>query len=243
MNPVSWYRGAADMISGTPESEAAAAAERREVSGGFPNVNDVPERPKILSPAERQNIADSLIADRANAKYTEEKLSREGTPTRPLPPRVGTPDQAEPPAAGAEGAAPSQEAGVSVKAAEPPVAAAPRAKVEPPVAVPAPPAAPVARLHFAGAGAELTSEDIAALQDIARQQKSNGGTVRVSGYAGGVSTRADEVGRMVEEADLSIRRTDVVVRELVRLGVPPARIAVTAAETAPASGLTEVVLE
>lgn len=256
VNPVSWYRDVADLMSGTPESEAAAAAEQREVSGGFPNVNDVPTRPKILSPAERKNIADGLIADRANAKYTQESISREGTPTRPMAPR-----SAEPSAAGL--AAPVQGTSMSLSVANPQAAAAaPRAAAESPVTAappapvaqaPLPPIAPptaeapepnaAARLHFADRGAALTSADIEALRDVARQQISGGGTVRVIGYAGGVSTRADEAGRMVEELDLAIRRTDAVVRELVRLGVPPARISATTAESAPASGLTEIFLE
>lgn len=57
------------------------------------------ERPTPPSATERQQLADSLVADNANAQYTEAEQKRMGDTTRPL-----TPENAETPAAPAAAA-------------------------------------------------------------------------------------------------------------------------------------------
>ncbi len=159
MNPVEWYRGAADWVAGTPESEAAAEAEAREVGGAFPSVNEVPERPRVLSPAERADIMEGLAADRDNARYTEQKVNRRGTPTRPLAPRPPAAEGVAPTAAPAPTPAPisaPQRAPAPATAAATPAPITPATAVAPtpapatavaPTPAPAPAAAPaVARI-------------------------------------------------------------------------------------------------
>lgn len=121
-----------DDAEATPASEEAASGE----DGEYPDLADVPEGAEATKAAEkapeaqagREQLASGLVADRAQAKYTDEEL-RGGkvaalSPPRPQPP---APPRSEEPAAPA--------------APEPVVPQAPAAQVSPPA--PAPVRAPV----------------------------------------------------------------------------------------------------
>lgn len=117
---------------------SSTAADVSEQDAPFPNLGSVPgEPPVVTSPEARREIMEGLIADRANAEYTLERLTAEdAAPTRraePLPEifSVG-------PAAGVSGApavaarpAPTPEPSVTpapaVASEESDAAAAPRA--------------------------------------------------------------------------------------------------------------------
>lgn len=91
-NPMEWYRGATEMVTGRVSSkEARAEAARKVDERDYPDNRIVPERPKVLSPEERKDIANGLVADRTNARYTQDRINRDGTPTRPLAPKPGEP--------------------------------------------------------------------------------------------------------------------------------------------------------
>ncbi len=82
VNPVEWYKGARDWVSGDNTNEEAkkAAAEAPEIPGQdrpFPKVSSVPEAPRKSSEEERNEAAESLIADRENARYTDEIIRRQ----------------------------------------------------------------------------------------------------------------------------------------------------------------------
>jgi len=87
VNPVSWYRGASDWITGEPS--AAQTTARPAVAGEFPSLSTVPQRPEALSPEDRRDITQGLKSDRANARYSDEAIRLEGTPTRSLQPAHG----------------------------------------------------------------------------------------------------------------------------------------------------------
>ena len=63
LNPVSWWHGL----------QGGAIAEQRPAPPGsndpYPNLASVPDRPTPTDPKFRQQIADSLIADRSNARH------------------------------------------------------------------------------------------------------------------------------------------------------------------------------
>lgn len=74
----------------TPASESTSDAE------GFPELADVPgKRPTASSKAGQQEIADSLAADRAAAKHTDEVLRGGTEPPAPAP-QVTTPTPVKP---------------------------------------------------------------------------------------------------------------------------------------------------
>jgi len=106
----------------TPDTQNLAAGEASD----YPNLATVPPPPeRALTEAEREKLTQSLIADRTNAKYSDEKL-RAGFPAvsapAPPPPPPPVPEatnegQAKP-AAGASPAAPSPAVAPSPAPAE-----------------------------------------------------------------------------------------------------------------------------
>lgn len=82
LNPVVWAEAVDDLVTGEdgdpdPEFQERVDAERaRPVPGAdepFPNLDTVPDRaPDITSYEERRAIADSLIADRTNSRYSDQ---------------------------------------------------------------------------------------------------------------------------------------------------------------------------
>jgi outer membrane protein OmpA-like peptidoglycan-associated protein len=113
-NPIETYRhwtgiSANDPNSATtPNTKNLAAGEARS----YPNLATVPPPPtQALTTAELDKLTQSLIADRANAKYTSEHLQAqpEGAAAPPPPPLLPppTPGAAQP---GAPGAAPPSTA-------------------------------------------------------------------------------------------------------------------------------------
>ena len=69
LNPVEWYRGVERAVGGDDTGVVGADSP-------YPNVGDVPGRPAVASAERRRQIADSLAADRENAKYTDEVVRR-----------------------------------------------------------------------------------------------------------------------------------------------------------------------
>ena len=95
-NPVEWYRGAKDAVVGSDKDESASGTESGKTtkSGArtgtasseksapgkdkaFPNLASVPERPQGPTEEEKDRMAKSLAADRANARYSDETIRRQ----------------------------------------------------------------------------------------------------------------------------------------------------------------------
>jgi flagellar motor protein MotB len=84
INPVEWYKGARDAISGsdTEKEESNATSPRRarvtKSNDGFAKLSSVPARPKVLSGEERKIISGGLIGDHdATRKYSSENFERQ----------------------------------------------------------------------------------------------------------------------------------------------------------------------
>ncbi|MGE5547259.1 MAG: hypothetical protein ACM33T_10200 [Solirubrobacterales bacterium] len=125
INPVEWYKGASDLVSGRERPETAGAPR-----GEFPDVNkDAGKEP-----------ARALVADRGNAKYAE-PVRREVAPTKPLVKRPTPPAETQVAAAtkpAAPVAAPTPAAPTPVIPAAPAVAKADLPPTPAPVAASAP---------------------------------------------------------------------------------------------------------
>jgi flagellar motor protein MotB len=84
-NPAVWYQSTTDMVGewfadDRAEIEPAGASKK---SGDFPNLSSVPEKPTPHSTSqERKKLTNELLADRANAKYSNPS-STGGTKTVP----------------------------------------------------------------------------------------------------------------------------------------------------------------
>jgi outer membrane protein OmpA-like peptidoglycan-associated protein len=112
----------------TPNSQNLAAGEAAD----YPNLATVPAPPaRAMTAADREKLTQSLIADRANARYSDELLRAGSSVAAPPPPPASTDGSAT-----AEPAAPPAPAPVAV--ARP---AAPLSAARPPPAATAPAAA------------------------------------------------------------------------------------------------------
>ncbi|HEV2549906.1 MAG TPA: OmpA family protein [Stellaceae bacterium] len=110
LNPIEWYRDATGASSHDDETGSARNTQNLEAGGKqpYPNLGSVPKPPDTaLSAAEREKLQKGLVADRANARYSDEEL-RQG---RTVPPLPGEPAATATTAAAASGAAADAPAG------------------------------------------------------------------------------------------------------------------------------------
>jgi len=70
-NPVSWYEDTTDYLFGSDETAATPSGEDE----AFPNLSDVPDRPEGTPEETRRELREGLIADRDNARYTDETVA------------------------------------------------------------------------------------------------------------------------------------------------------------------------
>ncbi|MEE2997249.1 MAG: OmpA family protein [Pseudomonadota bacterium] len=95
-NPVQWYEGVAEAISGENPTESSSLGDAKipQTAPGankeFPNLSTVPKNPSKLSDKGRKRLARKLVADRENAKYSEEKIQRQSKASIPPPPKPAT---------------------------------------------------------------------------------------------------------------------------------------------------------
>ena len=131
LNPVEWYRGVAGVAK--EEDDTGSVRNTQNLAAGakqpYPNLGSVPKPPDTaLSAAEREKLQKGLIADRANARYSDEEL-RQGRAVPPLPgeppaaataapPAGATPEAAQAPATGS-GEAPPATSGAAPRRTPP----------------------------------------------------------------------------------------------------------------------------
>ncbi len=103
-NPVEWYHGVVDTFDDEAATDVAAPQPVPGADEPYPNLSEVPVAPpREMSVAEMDTVAEGLIADRENARYTDEEIRRQGDETTTLAaPEVTAPvvmAEAVPPAA------------------------------------------------------------------------------------------------------------------------------------------------
>lgn len=218
----------ADAKSGAAGPDVKAAAQKAD-NEGYPNLADVPKRPPVTPPDQRIIIEEGLLADRANARYTNQQprwSSDTGNSSAYVPPGSGQRPQdrdskmtpapreavSEVPAAGGE---------TKVASAAGPVAAG---------------AAQVGTIVFAEGSSTVPGGGAAVLQQVAAAYKTSGGTLRVVGHTNARQLDPDPEKDRVAKFDLSLARANAVAAELVKLGVERDKI-VTAGlgDTVPAA--------
>jgi len=95
-NPVNWYDSALGRNDGLPDEPLPEGTDEP-----FPTLSSVPPRPNpSLSPDEREEIAQGLIADRGRVAYTGEGLRGGTEPSASPPPPPAPPPLTYRPAAG-----------------------------------------------------------------------------------------------------------------------------------------------
>jgi len=191
-----------DEQKSTTESSAPAKPET------FPNLATVPDQPPPSTPkVERDKLVQGLLADKAHAEYTDEKLGEDTAnvpAANPPPPGPPAPDKTKP----AEGASGEQAEASSEKPATQPTPT----EV---AALPTDLGQPTALIYFGSDTAGLTDRDRAILSDVASKYKGERGSrVRVIGHA---STTEKGTGAAT---DLATARADAVAKTLIGMGVP-----------------------
>ncbi|MGB8274504.1 MAG: OmpA family protein, partial [Alphaproteobacteria bacterium] len=86
----------------------------------------------------------------------------------------------------------------------------------------------VATITYGHGSARLTAAEQKVLRDVAQLHKQRGGTIRVVGHASSRTRDLDPLHHQMANFTVSMRRADVVARELSRLGVKPSAIFVGA---------------
>ncbi|MSO65478.1 MAG: OmpA family protein [Alphaproteobacteria bacterium] len=146
VNPVEWFRsasGGSSRSTAQPNTTDAKMAEAQ--ARPTPNLGSVPDRPtRASTPAERQSLTQGLVADRENAKYTDDDLqpkmpAAQVTAARPAP--TSEPPR-PPPAAAAQPTPPAPSVPAAPPAAAAPAPPAPAARVDTAMTQPVPPPPP-----------------------------------------------------------------------------------------------------
>jgi outer membrane protein OmpA-like peptidoglycan-associated protein len=193
------------------------AATQKADNDGFPNLADVPKRPPVTPPDQRIIIEEGLLADRANARYTQQQ------------PRWQTDT-------GSNGAATSTAAGAARPPVDSKMQSAPREPVsevevgaDNQVASAANPAtagaaAQIGTIAFAENSAALPPSATAELEEIATAYKASGGSLRVVGHTSGRQRAADPEKDKLAKFDLSLARANAVAAALAKLGVDRSKI-------------------
>ncbi len=139
INPISWYRDATGASKndskGQGESQDKLDAGSKE---DYPNLAQVPPPPeRAMSTDDREKLKESLIADRQNAHYTEEKLEAgapvPGMVVPPPPPPVALPPAADASPSTTPGAATAMPSPAAATTASTPSPAPPASKKPAPV--------------------------------------------------------------------------------------------------------------
>jgi len=96
MNPAEWYRSTVDYVAGEDEEGKAAdaktaeakTAEAAEGDKKFPPLPGDAERAKAEQAQETQAVAQGLVADTQEGRYSSETVARQGEAVSPLQPEV-----------------------------------------------------------------------------------------------------------------------------------------------------------
>ncbi|MGE5145111.1 MAG: OmpA family protein [Candidatus Eiseniibacteriota bacterium] len=239
----SWFSSNSGEKVIEPDKAEAKPASGPDVKGAtqkadnenYPNLADVPKRPPVTPPDQRIIIEEGLLADRANARYTDQQprwQTDTGNSSAYVPP--GGAAQGAPAAGGQADSKmrPAPTTGVTEVPAE---GGKQMASAASPATATA--GAQVGTIVFAEDSTELPGSSAAVLEQVAAAYKSRGGTLRVVGHSTSRQRDPDPEKDKVVKFDLSLARANQVAAALVNLGVEQSKIAVVGlADTEPAAG-------
>ncbi len=234
LDPVSWLRAADDAVTADQSEEdrtlaARAASERAEPIPGadrpFPRLGEVPGAPPPVADIERRRqLADSLAAERANARYSEQTIAAAraadgSAPSAPMPPQSAPPP---PPYEAQSEAYESTYQDAFARSAETAMAPPESGRVASTGRV------HVAVIYFGSGSSKLSGSDKDVLRQVVQLYRNHGGQLRVVGHASGPTGKADIAEQKILNYRMSEDRAQAVAQELMRLGVRPEQVIVNA---------------
>ncbi|HEV2560806.1 MAG TPA: OmpA family protein [Rhizomicrobium sp.] len=99
VDPTTWVGSDDSANASELPADQSADADQSGESSDQPDLASIPDRPEASSTeGDRQQVADSLSADRARTQYSGENLRGDGTASSAPPPAAPTPDAAQAPA-------------------------------------------------------------------------------------------------------------------------------------------------
>jgi len=235
----------ADLRARADQASAAASGQ------STPALSSVPERPVGVDPADvRRNAVAGLVADRENARYSDQQIRLQGTSresaaaaqtTTPQPPRIGTLSSERAAASPTRITPREQIASTPPPPPAPiPLATGPRPSVVvDPSAIDGGPAFPlratrvtidqqVATIHFAHSSSKLDERDKRVIAQVASAQRQNDADIVVVGHASGRTQQLDKVEHELANFRISMARANRVADELIARGVAPEKVLVEA---------------
>ncbi len=109
VDPIDWYRDLSGDAKNDPQDQAANSKNLKEGSKEpYPNLASVPKQPdNAITKADRDKMAQSLVADRQNAQYTDQQLRAGQNLQAVAPPAPESPASSAPKVATAPPPAPA----------------------------------------------------------------------------------------------------------------------------------------
>lgn len=245
-----------------PAAATAAQADLRQradqagvaASGqSTPALSSVPPRPENATPpGVRQRVVEGLVADRENARYSDQQIRLQGTTRESAaaarasattaPPRIGStsdrgvgnPTRITPR---------TQSARAPLAAPEPapiPLATGPRPSVVVDIsAIDGGSAFPiratrvtidqqVAIIHFAHSSSKLDDRDRRVIAQVASAQRQNNAEVIVVGHASGRTQQLDKIEHELANFRISMARANRVANQLIAMGVAREKVVIEA---------------
>ncbi len=249
-DPTDWFAtDPAPTTVGLAEGQARSQPTAFPNLASVPN-----QPPKVLSLEARAEVQAGLAADRAHAVYSGEKLTgatpilADATRTAatrtagaPPAPRISNEFTAELRVP----SAPVRTQVAQTPVAQTPVAPAPVAQtlvaqasggrtplrfpqfqnLQPQVAVsPAFGVELVAVIYFGHSSSRLDGDDRAVLRDVVALRRQSGRTIRVVGHASALTAVTDQITHDLSNFEMSLKRANTVVAELIALGAARDRV-------------------
>lgn len=248
VNPVEWYKGAAGWFESEDEAEPPAEATvvtelTPAADESFPNLASVPEPPvQTYDPAQRQDIAEGLVADQEHASYVDTTLrgaDATGLPATSAAEMISEPLFSAPAPAAPEPALPTLTAEAQIEPTPPPAPAAPESVAsaedaggtgaqEMAAIYPSAPQVPARTIYFAHGSTSLPAKSRELLREVAAWHREKGGAIRVVGHSSSRTGDMDPVRHKLTNFKVSLDRANAVAQELIKLGVPPDKLIVSA---------------
>ena len=232
--------------------DAASQASRGQQP---PALSSVPARPDTATPPDvRQRVVEGLVADRANARYSDQAVRLQdgsraserapATTTAPPPPQVSSVPTGQRTQvgsrAGGNAAGPTQIAPPPPLPVPLPVDTGPRPSVQvDATAINGGSDFPlrarlvtideqVATIHFGHSSSKLDDRDKSVIAQVASAQRQNGAEIVVVGHASGRTQQLDKVEHELANFRISLARANRVAEQLIAMGVAREKVLVEA---------------
>lgn len=244
-NPFNWFGDDEDEESTEPKPVPGSSDE-------YPAVGSVPQKPPPPSIVQEANsLQNQLVADKSNARYSDQVVRQETVPSQttvsrsaasqaagtaartvtapqPVPQPVAVPQTAPQPVAQPTPQPvpqPAPQPATTTQTAAAPQQAAPQPSG---YGHPVGQAVHIATLYFPQGGSQLTQNDLNVLSQVAGIYRNGGKSIKVVGHASKSAGTSDQVRQDLVNYKASLDRSTSAAAALLRIGIPQDKIDIAA---------------